>query len=477
MLLVFTALTAPFVPAMAQDTTPPVFVSAEVLGRGNVIDIRYNEDLDHTAGSWPPIAAFTLIVDGVESSIGAVTFPQFNFPKAILLIPWNAIYQDQTVTLSYADPTMGNDAQATQDLAGNDASSFVDQDVINNSTQTQAQVVLIASPEGPTSIWLQWDLLEGVENKEITGYSIEYSDDDQTSWNELIDYTGDRTDLQYTMHRGLNPDTLYFYRIATIIDERTGPLSEVVSVSTESQPPVIGGLSYTAVTSGPRGAGANLCWTPEGVPLSQLSEFEYGYMYFEFNENSAMPWEDDWTFHFTDLKDAKSCNAGVGLGTYRKYPSGLEYFVKFRSQRNGQWVESNRLKVQVFNPSTSLKTQIRAEGFYGIGPDGQPVFPDVPETVNGAFEIAVGFGYQFPADASTTEVTGFEIVDLEATNATLSAPTGGLKYEAFIGYRVVVTPTTLGQDVTVKVKANAVTGKGTTKQNLASDVFRHATAP
>ena len=475
-LLVFTALAVLPVPTVAQDTTPPVFLSAEVLGGGDVIDIRYNEDLDRTETNFPHTDAFTLIVDGAETLVGSVALPPPSFPKAFLLIPRNRIYRNQTVTLSYADPTTGNDARATQDLAGNDGGSFDDQVVINNSTRMPVQLDLSAYPTGPTSIGLEWDISEGAEIEEITGYRIEYSDDGQMSWNELIDYTGDRTDLQYTVHRGLNPDTLYYYRILTIIGRFTEPPSEVVGVSTESQPQVIDGLSYTAVLSGSSGAGANLCWTPEGVALSQFREFEYGYMYFELDENSAMPWEDDGTFHFIDLRRTEPCNADAGVGIYQSYLSGQEYFVKFRAMRNGQRVESNRVKVQVFNPNTRLKARIMAEGFYGIGPDGQPVFPDVPGTVDSAFEIGVGFGYQFPGDAATAEVTGFEISDLEATNATLSAPTGGLKYETFIGYRVVVTPTTLGHDVTVKVKANAVTGKGTTKQNRASNTFRRRTA-
>ena len=153
--------------------------------------------------------------------------------------------------------------------------------------------------------------MEGVDYSDVSSYVVEYSDDGLLSWNEITDYTGDRTNLQYTMHRGLSPGTLYYYRVSVKVRDLTHPPSEVGSALTESQPPVIGGLSYTPVTSGSRNAGANLCWTPDGVPLSQLSDLQYGYMYFEFDENSAMPWEDDGTFHFVDLRGTESCNGGA----------------------------------------------------------------------------------------------------------------------------------------------------------------------
>ena len=90
--------------------------------------------------------------------------------------------------------------------------------------------------------------------------------------------------------------------------------------------------------------------------------------------------------------------------------------------------------------------------------------------------VAVGFGYHLPHDASLTEVTGLAVEGFVVTNATVSAPASGFTFEQFVGYRVVVTPTTLGQDVTVRVKADAVTGEGTTETNRASNIFRRKTA-
>ena len=474
-LLVFVALSAMVGPAAAQmDTTPPVFDFAYVWSPGDSVRVAYNEDLDRTESARPPANAFTVIADGVEIPVSVVDVEPL-LPATLMLILETKIHRGQTVTLSYTDPTAGDDAEAIQDLAGNDAASFSNQMVANHSS-VLATPVLRASPRGPTSIWLEWDATPGVNSSDIPKYVLEYSDDDQITWNELIDYTGDRASLRYTMHRGLEPETTYYYRISVSTRQPySSELSEIVTATTEAQPMVIDGLSYTAVLSGPYGIGANLCWTPDGVALSELSGFERGLMYFEFDENSAMPWEDDGTFTF-DPFGSSSCDGGSGVGTFVRTHSGLKYFAKLRAMHNGVLVESNTVEVQVFHPSTTLKAQIIAEGFYGIGPDGELVFPDVPKTVSAPFEIAVGFGYRLPVDVTLTEVTGLGVNDFEVTNATVSAPTEGFAFEQFIGYRVVVTPTTYGTDVTVQVKAGAVTGEGTTKTNLASNIFRRKTS-
>ena len=464
-LLVFVALSAMAGPAavQGQDTTPPGFVRAEVFSAGNVVVVYYFEDLDHTVGAHPPVSAFTLTVDGAEVTVVSVV-SQSVFPKALVLILRNEIYQDQTVTLSYADPTEGDDEQATQDLAGNAAASFTNQVVTNNSTMIMIVSVLRASPRSPTSIWMAWTLRTSpaiASRRPTESPGPIWLTTRATGPVSATPCTGGWN------RRRLTPTELLRSQIGAPVRHRRS-----LRRRRRCSRRCIDGLSYVARYSSD---GADLCWTPDGVSLSELSEFQYGRMNFEFDENSALPWEDDGTFSFNSIRTPTSCNNGAGRGTFLRAISGLEYFVKLRAQRNGQWVESNTVTVQVINPNTTLKAQIIAEGFYGIGPDGEPVFPDVPATVTGPFEIAVGFGYQLPMDASLTEVTGLEVGDFAVTNATVSAPPDGFTFGQFIGYRVIVTPTTLGQDLTVQVEAGAVTGEGTTKTNLASNIFRRKT--
>ena len=53
----------------------------------------------------------------------------------LTLASGSTIFQSQTVTVSYADPGPGDNTAAVQDTSGNDAASFTDQPVTNNSTQ------------------------------------------------------------------------------------------------------------------------------------------------------------------------------------------------------------------------------------------------------------------------------------------------------------------------------------------------------
>ena len=377
-------------------------------------------------------------------------------------------------TLSYTDPTPNDDTLAIQDADGNDAASFTEDNVTNLSTKIRPIVSLSASPRGPNSIWLEWEISGDFEFDDLVGYDLRYSDDGGNHYFELIDYTGDRTDLQYTMHRGLQPATGYAYTISPIFNSSQQAAIVETSAVTEPQPPVVDGLTYTGAPRGHNRASADLCWVPENVDISELTNLQYGYIYFRYNENSAMPWEDDGTYAFNDV-NGRSCSGDEGIGIRKTYLASQNYFVRLRAMKDGELIESNEVVINVANPNVRLKSRILAEGFYGRGPDGELVFPDVPKTVTGPFEVAVGFGYHFQVDAATTQVTGLEIADFEVTNATLSAPEGGFQYEDFIGYRLLVTPTEFDRDITLKVKAGTVTGVGKSQTNIASDTLRRKT--
>ena len=454
----------------ALETTAPTLLSSEVLTSGDVISLDFDKDLHTDSAKLPPVTAFILLANQTEVRIGSVGLSRTD-PRRLLLIPRHNIYAGEVVTLSYTDPTPGDDTFAIQDTDGNDAGSFTEVSVTNLSTRIRPIVSLSASPRGPNSIWLEWGVFGDFESDDLVGYDLQYSSDGGNNYFDLIDYTGDRTDLQYTMHRGLQPAARYEYRISPIFN--SSPQAAIVETSavTEPQPPVVGGLSYTGAPRGHNRASADLCWVPENVDISELTNLQYGYIYFRYNENSAMPWEDDGTYAFNDV-NGRSCSGDEGIGIRKTYLAGQDNFVRLRAMKDGELIESNEVVINVANPNVRLKSRILAEGFYGRGPDGELVFPDVPKTVTSPFEVAIGFGYHFPADAATTQVTGLAIADFEVTNATLSEPEGGSQYEDFIGYRLLVTPTEFDRDINLKVKAGTVTGVGTSQTNLASDTFR-----
>ncbi len=114
-----------------EDTTAPSFVRAVVSSDGGTITLTYDELLDAAGG--PLDSAFTVKVDGQlvtlsVASTGAVR------GRTVVVGLESAVTAGQDVTVTYTDPTTGNDDRAIQDPAGNDAATLTDQMVTNAST-------------------------------------------------------------------------------------------------------------------------------------------------------------------------------------------------------------------------------------------------------------------------------------------------------------------------------------------------------
>ena len=120
------------------DTTPPTLTSATVLGHGQGIFLAFSENLDFS--NLPPVSAFTVTADGNTRTTRLIGRTGHRGDEVgIQFAP--EILQGQTVVITYTDPTSGNDANAIQDTAGNDAATFTTgmnsvPAVINNSTLT-----------------------------------------------------------------------------------------------------------------------------------------------------------------------------------------------------------------------------------------------------------------------------------------------------------------------------------------------------
>ena len=124
-----------------QTTVPPTLTSADVEEtNGLSIYLEFSEDLQ--LSNPPPASAFTLTVDGSAVTGFSVAWQGSLLPQnAIWLVVPTAIRQGQVVVVTYEDPTAGDDANAIQDTAGNDAATFTTgmdgvPAVTNNSTVT-----------------------------------------------------------------------------------------------------------------------------------------------------------------------------------------------------------------------------------------------------------------------------------------------------------------------------------------------------
>ncbi|MCW8200838.1 hypothetical protein D8B23_21200, partial [Verminephrobacter aporrectodeae subsp. tuberculatae] len=96
-----------------------------------VLSFSDTGNLDADATHKPANGAFTVLVNGVANAVTNVSVEAQ--AKTVTLTLSTAVSHGQTVTVAYADPTTGNDTNAIQDAAGNDAASFAATAVTNNT--------------------------------------------------------------------------------------------------------------------------------------------------------------------------------------------------------------------------------------------------------------------------------------------------------------------------------------------------------
>ncbi|MCW8204641.1 SwmB domain-containing protein, partial [Verminephrobacter aporrectodeae] len=118
------------------DTTPPQLIttgatSPKVTGDQLVLSFDDTSNLDADPIHKPASGAFTVLVNGVANAVTTVTVQ--SRAKTVTLTLSTAVTHGQSVTVAYTDPTTGNDTNAIQDYAGNDAASFAATEVTNNT--------------------------------------------------------------------------------------------------------------------------------------------------------------------------------------------------------------------------------------------------------------------------------------------------------------------------------------------------------
>uniref|UniRef100_UPI00124FE429 SwmB domain-containing protein n=2 Tax=Acinetobacter bereziniae TaxID=106648 RepID=UPI00124FE429 len=112
----------------AGDTTAPSFESAAVDSTGLLLTLTYNELLDATH---PPVAGdFAVTAGGQVVTVTNVAV----VGSTVVLTLGAAVTAGQSVTVGYTDPSVDNDVNAIQDIAGNDAATLTPTAVDNGST-------------------------------------------------------------------------------------------------------------------------------------------------------------------------------------------------------------------------------------------------------------------------------------------------------------------------------------------------------
>ena len=110
------------------DGLEPLFQSGATSGDGAKIILTYDEVLD--SANKPATANFEIMVQGERRDVAMVTVTG----KTVELVLGSAVTEEQTVKVTYTDPTAGiDDANAIQDRAGNDADDLINYEVPNTS--------------------------------------------------------------------------------------------------------------------------------------------------------------------------------------------------------------------------------------------------------------------------------------------------------------------------------------------------------
>lgn len=120
------------------DTTSPSYSSATTNSSGTQIIMTYGEALSSTTAA---TSTFAVLVAGISATVSSVSVSG----STVVITLAAAVKIAQTVTVGYTDPTSGNDANAIQDIGGNDASTLSATSVTNISTVKQSQASLSLS--------------------------------------------------------------------------------------------------------------------------------------------------------------------------------------------------------------------------------------------------------------------------------------------------------------------------------------------
>ena len=117
--------------SQAQDNRAPRFERAVMSSDGLSITLVYDEALDDAAG--PAASDFAVEVDEGSADLSTSSAVSVSGRTVVLRLA-SAVRALQGVTVTYTDPTSGDDTNAIQDAAGNDAADLVDHKVTNAST-------------------------------------------------------------------------------------------------------------------------------------------------------------------------------------------------------------------------------------------------------------------------------------------------------------------------------------------------------
>ena len=370
---------------LLEDTEGPALASATVAAAGNAVTLVFDEDV-----AVPPdpadaptflaslASAFAVTAGGDDDPVGGLSASSAN-PDQLTLGLSGVIAQGQAVTLTYTDPTAGDDAVALQDALGNETPTFTTglngvPAVINNSAINVpgAPTVLSATASGSARIDLSWSAPASTGGSAITGYRIEISSDGGSNWTDLVATTG-ATGTDYS-DTSVPPGTTRHYRVSAINAGGTGVPSNTASATTVAATSVPGaptGLLATASGS----TGIDLSWSaPTGTGGSAITGYRI-----EVSSNGGSNWIN--LVANTSNTTTTYAHTGLAAGTTRHY------------------------RVSAINANGTGPTSGVANATTGTSVPGAPTV--LSATASGTARIDLS--WSAPASTGGTAITGYRI--------------------------------------------------------------------
>jgi uncharacterized repeat protein (TIGR02059 family) len=148
------------------ETIAPIFQSAATNADGTKVILTYNEALSATTAA---TTAFAVTVDGNANVVTNVT----KNGSTIELTLTTAVTNGQAITVAYTDSTGGNDANALQDAAGNDAITLSSTTVTNSVPETIAPIFQSAATNaGGTKVILTYNEALSATTAAIDAFAV-----------------------------------------------------------------------------------------------------------------------------------------------------------------------------------------------------------------------------------------------------------------------------------------------------------------
>ena len=370
------------------ETEGPALVSATVGAAGNAVTLVFDEDVVLPSDSAEALtflaslaSAFAVTADGAGVAVSGLTAASGDSDQLTIVLS-GVILQGQAVTLTYTDPTAGDDAVALQDVLGNETPTFTTglhgvPAVINNSTITVltttvpgAPTGLSATASGTTAINLSWSAPASTGGSAITGYKIEVSSDGGSSWSDLVANTSNTTTTY--AHTGLAAGTTRHYRVSAINANGAAVPSNVANATTGATAPGAP-TGLTATASGT--TAINLSWS---APGSTGGSAITGYK-IEVSSDGGSSWSD--LAANTSNTTTTYAHTGLTAGTTRHYRVSA-------INANGTGVPSN-----VANATT------------GATAPGAPT--GLTATASGT--TAINLSWSAPGSTGGSAITGYKI--------------------------------------------------------------------